>query len=171
MPSSSDLFQSVCSHFISKCTAVREQWALNVKTLNNLHFDCHHSIVHIYVWVHLHTVHSSTLTSVCSPCDLSLVIMMCCRSDVMASVLTRLVCVALVTSLLVFYLLAGGSSDPSELDKREVRDWAKVDLLARDLPSDIKERVSGVRIEESHHDIHGANTFTQVRGFNMLDFN
>lgn len=80
----------------------------------------------------------------------------------MASVLTRLVCVALVTSLLVFYLLAGGSSDPSELDKREVRDWAKVDLLARDLPSDIKERVSGVRIEESHHDIHGANTFTQV---------
>ena len=47
MPSSSDLFQSVCLHFISKCTAVREQWALNVKTLNvsrldNLEFvgDC-----------------------------------------------------------------------------------------------------------------------------------
>ena len=126
-------------------------------------------ILNVIIVQYISTIHRSTRTSVCSPCDLSPVIMKCCRSDVMASVLTaRLVCVGLVTSLLVLYLLAGSSSDPSGLDKREVRDWDKLDLLARDLPSDIKERVSRVRIEESHHDIHGANTFTQVRCFNMI---
>ena len=102
---------------------------------------------------------------------MSLVIMMCCRSDVMiASVLTpRLMCVTLVTSLLVLYLLIGGSSDhPSDLDKREVRDWDQVDMLARDLPSDIKERVTRVKIEESHRDIHGTSTFTQVSTIVLL---
>ena len=90
---------------------------------------------------------------------------MCCRSDVMASLpMSRLVCVGLVTSLLVIYLLAGGggAGDTSDLDKREVGDWGSLDLRARDLPSDIGERVNRVMIEESHRDIHGANTFTQV---------
>lgn len=104
---------------------------------------------------------------------MSLVIMMCCRSDVMmASVLTpRMMCVTMVTSLLVLYLLIGigGSSDhPSDLDKREVRDWDQMDLLARDLPSDIKERVTRVKIEESHRDIHGTSTFTQVSTIVLL---
>ena len=95
---------------------------------------------------------------------------MCYRSDVMASVLTpRLMCVTLVTSLLVLYLLIGGSSDHlSDLDKREVRDWDKVDLLTRDLPSDIKEKVTRVKIEESRHDIHGTSTFTQVSTIVLL---
>ena len=91
---------------------------------------------------------------------------MCCRSDVMASLpMSRLVCVGLITSLLVIYLLAGGgdAGARSDLDKREVGDWGSLDLRARDLPSDIGERVNRVKIEESHHDIHGANTFTQVK--------
>ena len=90
---------------------------------------------------------------------------MYCRSDVMASLpMSRLVCVGLVTSLLVIYLLAGGgrAGDPSDLDKREVGDWGSLDLMAMDLPSDIGELVNRVKIEESRHDIHGANTFTQV---------
>lgn len=90
---------------------------------------------------------------------------MYCRSDVMASLpMSRLVCVGLVTSLLVIYLLAGrgGAGGGSDLDKREVRDWGTLDLMTRDLPSDIGERVNRVKIEESRHDIHGANTFTQV---------
>ena len=87
----------------------------------------------------------------------------------MASLLSaRLVLVAGVTVLLVIYLLAGADTGElgGSLDKREVRDWGKVDLEARDLPSDIQERVTRVKIEESRHDIHGANTFTQVNPFN-----
>ena len=94
---------------------------------------------------------------------------MCCRSDVMASLpMSRLVCVGLITSLLVIYLLAGGgdAGARSDLDKREVGDWGSLDLRARDLPSDIGERVNRVKIEESHRDIHGANTFTQVLTIN-----
>ena len=88
---------------------------------------------------------------------------LCFRSDVMASVpSTRLVCVALVTSLLVLYILARGERGHSDLDKREAEDWGRLDLRALDLPSDIKDRVKKVKIEESHRDIHGANTFTQV---------
>ena len=75
---------------------------------------------------------------------------------------TRLVCVALVTSLLVLYIMAGSEGGRSDLDKREAEDWARLDLRAPDLPSDIRDRVKKVKIEESHRDIHGANTFTQV---------
>ena len=87
-----------------------------------------------------------------------------CISDlVMASLpSSRLVCVALVTIMLVLYILAGSEGGHSDLDKREVKDWARLDLRALDLPSDIKDRVKKVKIEESHQDIHGANTFTQV---------
>ena len=91
--------------------------------------------------------------------------LMYCRSDEMASLpISRLVCVGLVTSLLVIYLLAGagGGGGRSDLEKREVRDWGNLDLRTRDLPSDIGERVNRVKIEESHHDIHGTNTFAQV---------
>ena len=88
---------------------------------------------------------------------------MCCRSDVMASLPSaRLVCVGLVTSLLVLYIMAGGEGGRSDLDKREAEDWGRLDLRALDLPSDIKDRVKKVKIEESHRDIHGANTFIQV---------
>ena len=88
---------------------------------------------------------------------------LCFRSDVMASVpSTRLVCVALVTSLLVLYIMARGEGGSSDLDKREAEDWGRLDVRALDLPPDIKDRVKKVKIEESHRDIHGANTFTQV---------
>ena len=87
---------------------------------------------------------------------------LCFRSDVMASVpSTRLVCVALVTSLLVLYIMAGDEGR-SDLDKREAEDWGRLDLRALDLPSDITDRVKKVKIVESHRDIHGVNTFTQV---------
>ena len=75
---------------------------------------------------------------------------------------TRLVCVALVTSLLVLYIMARGEGGSSDLDKREAEDWGRLDVRALDLPPDIKDRVKKVKIEESHRDIHGANTFTQV---------
>lgn len=88
---------------------------------------------------------------------------MCFRSDVMASLpSSRLVCVGLVTSLMVLYLLARGEGGGSDLDKREAGDWGRLDLRALDLPLDIEEWVTRVKIEESHRDIHGANTFTQV---------
>ena len=58
--------------------------------------------------------------------------------------------------------MARGEGGSSDLDKREAEDWGRLDVRALDLPPDIKDRVKKVKIEESHRDIHGANTFTQV---------
>ena len=85
----------------------------------------------------------------------------------MSVVSGRVVCVGLVTCVLVIYLLAGGRTHNAQgdLSKRgaaEAGDWASRDLLARDLPGDIQERVTRVRIVESRHIIHGADTFSQV---------
>ena len=71
---------------------------------------------------------------------------MCFRSDVMASLPSaRLVCVALVTSLLVLYIMARGEGGHSDLDKREAEEWARLDLRALDLPLDITDRVKKVK--------------------------
>ena len=83
--------------------------------------------------------------------------------------------VGCVISMTVVYLFASkssssSSSSASSLNRRDSNldasdgsvDWKHINLLSKELPTNLEDIIEDVTIEQSRHDIYGADTFVQV---------
>ena len=81
--------------------------------------------------------------------------------------------VGCVISMTVVYLFASkssSSSSASSLNRRDSNldasdgsiDWKHLNLLSKELPTKLEDIIKDVTIEQSRHEIYGADTFVQV---------
>ena len=76
--------------------------------------------------------------------------------------------VGCVISMTVVYLFASkssSSSSSSNLNRRDSDssvDWKHINLLSQELPTNLEDIIKDVTIEQSRHEIYGADTFVQV---------
>ena len=79
--------------------------------------------------------------------------------------------VGCVISMTIVYLFASkSSSSSSSLNRRDSSldvsdgsvDWKHINLLSKELPTNLENIIKDVTIEQSRHDIYGAATFVQV---------
>ena len=79
--------------------------------------------------------------------------------------------VGCVISMTIVYLFASkSSSSSSSLNRRDSSldvsdgsvDWKHINLLSKELPTNLEDIIKDVTIEQSRHDIYGADTFVQV---------
>ena len=83
-----------------------------------------------------------------------------------------LISVGCVISLTVVYLLASNpsSSSSSSVNRRDLNtensgdgiNWKNINLLTKELPTNLEDVIKDVTIEQSRHEIYGADTFVQV---------
>ena len=79
-------------------------------------------------------------------------------------------CVISMTIVYLFASKSSSSSSASSLNRRDSNldasdgsiDWKHLNLLSKELPTKLEDIIKDVTIEQSRHEIYGADTFVQV---------